>query len=146
MGLEPPRSPEHRHLKPACCQFHHARSVPIVSLQSDMNLSVRRTTLKYRRGKGQGLRSAEQFETVRRLMAAGLNDCEIARRTRHSANDGTGLESSNPRSLNDPRACSCGVDHDFENLPAAAYSYVLGMYLGDGLFPGAASLAPPDHP
>ena len=31
-GLEPSRSFEHRHLKPACLPFHHARGLPIVSL------------------------------------------------------------------------------------------------------------------
>jgi hypothetical protein len=31
-GFEPSRSLEHRHLKPACLPFHHARSLPIVPL------------------------------------------------------------------------------------------------------------------
>jgi hypothetical protein len=26
----------------------------------------------------------------------------------------------------------CGIDHDFTALPAAEYSYLLGLYLGDG--------------
>jgi hypothetical protein len=27
---------------------------------------------------------------------------------------------------------TCGIDHDFPALPSAAYSYLLGIYLGDG--------------
>jgi hypothetical protein len=38
-----------------------------------------------------------------------------------------------PARLLRPKAFSeCGIDHDFAALPAAAYCYVLGMYLGDG--------------
>jgi hypothetical protein len=33
VGFEPTRSLEHRHLKPACLPFHHARGVPIVPAQ-----------------------------------------------------------------------------------------------------------------
>lgn len=29
-------------------------------------------------------------------------------------------------------ASDCGVIHDFSALPAAAYCYLLGLYLGDG--------------
>ena len=39
-GFEPSRSSEHRHLKPACLPFHHARSVAIVPPCSLTNLSV----------------------------------------------------------------------------------------------------------
>ncbi len=39
-GLEPSRSLEHRHLKPARLPFRHARSVPIVPLNWPPNLSV----------------------------------------------------------------------------------------------------------
>src|SRR6476659_10028529 len=39
-GFEPSRSLEHRHLKPACLPFHHARSVVIVPPSRSMNLSA----------------------------------------------------------------------------------------------------------
>jgi hypothetical protein len=45
-GFEPSRSLEHRHLKPACLPFHHARGLPIVPLEPSMNLSVVPSYLK----------------------------------------------------------------------------------------------------
>jgi hypothetical protein len=39
-GFEPSRSLEHRHLKPACLPFHHARSVAIVPVSPPKNLSA----------------------------------------------------------------------------------------------------------
>lgn len=41
-GLEPSRSFEHRHLKPARMPFRHARSVPIVPLRSRTDTAVAR--------------------------------------------------------------------------------------------------------
>jgi hypothetical protein len=79
------------------------------------------------------MRSLQEFEEVRRLVAFGLNDCQIARRT--------GIPR---RTVCDMRtkpmvarriaagSSSCGTDHDFEALAAAPYSYLLGLYLGDG--------------
>ena len=76
------------------------------------------------------MRSAEEFEDVQRLIADGVNDCAIARQTgipRTTVKDWR----CNPRAR--PVASSpCGVVHDFDRLPAAAYTYALGMYLGDG--------------
>ena len=76
------------------------------------------------------MRSAEEFNAVRRLIAAGVNDCEIARRT--------GIPRCTVRDwrLRPQLRCrdSCGSPcvHDFSRLPAGAYSYLLGLYLGDG--------------
>ena len=78
------------------------------------------------------MRSAEEFEEVQRLIADGVNDCAIARQTgipRTTVKDWR----CNPRVRARPIASSpCGVVHDFDRLPAAAYTYALGMYLGDG--------------
>ncbi|MUM16268.1 hypothetical protein BI330_07815 [Mycobacterium sp. CBMA 623] len=75
-------------------------------------------------------RSHQEFEGVRLLIEAGLNDCAIARRTgiprrtvchwrRHPI----------PKRIE--RADDCAT-HDFTNLPTGPYAYLLGMYLGDG--------------
>jgi hypothetical protein len=79
------------------------------------------------------MRSADEFNEVRRLIAAGLNDCAIARRTgipRPTVRDWR----CRPQVLTRFPAGStaCGVEHDFASLPAAPYSYLLGLYLGDG--------------
>lgn len=78
-------------------------------------------------------RSKEQFEEVQRLIATGINDCEIARRTgiprktvwQWRCDPGTGLRAWAGSS-------TCGVYHDFAGLPAKPYAYLLGLYLGDG--------------
>jgi hypothetical protein len=46
-----------------------------------MNLSVALLTVG--RERGEKMRSAEEFDNVQRLIAAGLNDCAIARETRY---------------------------------------------------------------
>ena len=79
------------------------------------------------------MRSAEEFSEVQRLIAAGVNDCAIARYTgipRPTVRDWR----CRPQVLTRIPAGStaCGVDHDFAALPAAPYSYLLGLYLGDG--------------
>jgi Homeodomain-like domain len=78
------------------------------------------------------MRSAEQFEAARRLIAAGVNDCAIARRLgipRPTIQDWRRRPQRRARlDVGSP----CGVRHDFASLPAAPYSYLLGMYLGDG--------------
>jgi hypothetical protein len=77
------------------------------------------------------MRSAEEFETVQRLFAAGVNDCAIARETgipRCTVRDWRCRPQIRPR---DWRASACNI-HDFSGLPAHAYSYLLGLYLGDG--------------
>lgn len=78
------------------------------------------------------MRSTEDFETVERLIAAGLNDCAIARQTgipRCTVRDGRLRPQIRPRPVG---TSVCGVLHEFDVLPAAAYSYLLGLYLGDG--------------
>ena len=78
------------------------------------------------------MRSAEQFDTARRLIAAGVNDCAIARQIgvpRATVQDWRRRPQIRPRLVS---ASPCGVVHDFSALPAAAYCYVLGLYLGDG--------------
>lgn len=79
-------------------------------------------------------RSNEEFEMVRGLLAAGHNDCEISRLTnipRETVRDWRkGRSGYTRRYLIDGYECS--GDHDFTNLPARAYTYLLGMYLGDG--------------
>jgi hypothetical protein len=70
-------------------------------------------------------------------VAAGLNDCEIARRTQIPR--GTVMEWRHTcrweRSpyIDSRRACPCcgAPEHAFEDLPPE-YVYLLGMYLGDG--------------
>jgi hypothetical protein len=79
------------------------------------------------------MRSADEFNEVRRLIAAGVNDCAIARLTGIPRPTVRDWRCRPPARLRQPIASSaCGVDHDFASLPAAAYSYLLGLYLGDG--------------
>ena len=70
---------------------------------------------------------------VRELIDQGLNDCEVARRS--------GIPRSTirewrhrPSASRTPKGCGeCGhPQHDPQALPRAAYSYLLGLYLGDG--------------
>src|SRR4051794_33786350 len=79
------------------------------------------------------MRSAEQFEAAKRLIAAGVNDCAIARQLgipRGTIKDWRCRPQIRRRL---PTASSvCGGDHDFSTLPTAAYCYLLAMYLGDG--------------
>jgi Homeodomain-like domain len=78
------------------------------------------------------VRSAEQFEAARRLVAAGVNDCAIARQLgvpRPTVQDWRRRPQIRPRLAS---GSGCGVLHEFSALPAAPYCYVLGLYLGDG--------------
>jgi hypothetical protein len=78
------------------------------------------------------MRSAEQFQWVQQLIAAGMNDCAVARETgipRTTVRDWRRRPQRQPRPVSDP---ACGVVHDFSALPVAAYCYALGLYLGDG--------------
>ncbi|WP_428341304.1 hypothetical protein [Mycobacterium sp.] len=76
------------------------------------------------------MRSAEEFNAVQRLIAAGLNDCAITRQT--------GIPRCTVRDwrcrpqLRSRAAGGSPCSHDFSRLPAKAYAYVLGIYLGDG--------------
>jgi hypothetical protein len=77
------------------------------------------------------MRSAKEFETVRRLIAAGVNDCAIARQMdipRTTVRDWR----RRPQVRSRDSCASPWFAHDFSSLPARAYSYLLGLYLGDG--------------
>ena len=79
------------------------------------------------------MRSADDFEEVRLLIATGLNDCAISRQTgipRPTVREWRCRTTIRPRHF--AGSSSCGVTHDFAALPAAAYAYLLGLYLGDG--------------
>jgi Homeodomain-like domain len=79
------------------------------------------------------VRSAEEFNEVQRLVAEGMNDCAIARRTgvpRPTVRDWR-CRPQFSRRLS-AGSTACGVAHDFLALPAAPYAYLLGLYLGDG--------------
>lgn len=77
------------------------------------------------------MRSAKEFDAVRHHIAAGLNDCAIARQTgipRTTVRDWRRRPQLRSRS-----SCESGCTVlDFSGLPAHAYSYLLGLYLGDG--------------
>ncbi|ORV16606.1 hypothetical protein AWB95_06225 [Mycobacterium celatum] len=79
------------------------------------------------------MRSAEEFEAVQRLVMSGLNDCAIARQTGIPRPTVWGWRRRPPtRARARSGSSACGIDHDFAALPAAAYCYLLGLYLGDG--------------
>jgi hypothetical protein len=78
------------------------------------------------------MRSAEEFNAAKRLIEAGVNDCAIARQLgvpRTTVRDWRRRPQIQPRLVS---TSPCDVVHDFSELPAAAYCYVLGLYLGDG--------------
>src|SRR5262245_52594503 len=77
------------------------------------------------------MRSAEEFDEAKRLIAIGMNDCAIARRIgvpRTTVRDWRRQPAIRSRHADTP----CGKVHDFAELPANAYCYLLGLYLGDG--------------
>jgi hypothetical protein len=83
------------------------------------------------------VRSIEQVRHVEALVAAGLNDCAIARESgipRATVKDWRHARRWErwPYNVHAESCVSCGTtEHDFEALPAE-YAYLLGMYLGDG--------------
>jgi hypothetical protein len=77
------------------------------------------------------MRSAKEFDAVQRLIADGINDCAIARLTgipRPTVRDWRCRSQVRWRQSREPGRCT----HDFAGLPADAYCYLLGLYLGDG--------------
>lgn len=71
---------------------------------------------------------------MQRLIAAGMNDCAIARRTgipRRTVHDWRfcGLQ---VRRRVHAGSADCRMDHDLATLPPMHYCYLLGLYLGDG--------------
>ena len=86
------------------------------------------------------MRSSEEFETVHRLISSGLNDCAIARATGIPRTTIRGWRNGARRSARPTENAPCGTKHVFGDLPARAYAYLLGLYLGDGCIsrhPGA---------
>jgi hypothetical protein len=76
--------------------------------------------------------SAEQFDGAKRLMAAGENDRAIGRQIgvpRSTVRDWRLHPQRRPRLVS---ASACGRIHDFAAVPADAYCYLFGLYLGDG--------------
>lgn len=80
-------------------------------------------------------RPMQEFQLVRALISEGRNDCEISRVTnipRETVRDWRwGIRDGTARPLR-KGDYACHQNHDFRCLPPEAYSYVLGMYLGDG--------------
>jgi hypothetical protein len=72
------------------------------------------------------MRSEADLAAVRALLEQGLNDCEIARRTGIPRPTVRGWRTGSQRTV----ARRTVVDPD--ELPHASYSYLLGLYLGDG--------------
>src|SRR5258708_973348 len=79
------------------------------------------------------MRSAEEFNNVKRLVAAGMKEFVIARPTGITPRTVPELR---VRPLTLPRhtlgVSDCGIDHNRASLAAAPYCYLLGLYLGDG--------------
>ena len=84
------------------------------------------------------MRSIQEVRQVLTLVEEGLNDCEIARRTHIPRGTICGWRHGKvPRAITDAvvgMSCtSCGHPmHDFAALPRRDYTYLLGLYLGDG--------------
>jgi hypothetical protein len=76
------------------------------------------------------MRSHHEYQVVQNLIAVGMNDGAIARHTgipRRTIHDWRrGRLNAGRRQR--PGPC----EHDFSELPVGSYSYLLGMYLGDG--------------
>ena len=81
-------------------------------------------------------RLQQESEAVLALIADGHNDCEVSRRTgvpRTTVRGWRrGRRGHRSRRSSHPWDHDCKNSHDFTHLPARAYSYLLGMYLGDG--------------
>jgi hypothetical protein len=83
------------------------------------------------------MRSIEEVRRVGTLVAAGLNDCAIARSTEIPRGTVRGWRHERrweqwPYAAHSTSCQSCGApNHTFEALPQT-YVYLLGMYLGDG--------------
>ena len=78
-------------------------------------------------------RSKDEFETAMGLIANGRNDREIQQLTgipRETVRDWRSGARKGTRGS--PRSDCRTEGHDFATLPAGPYTYLLGMYLGDG--------------
>jgi hypothetical protein len=138
-GLEPPSSFEHQDLNLASLpKFLHARrrSNARADPQKECRTPRLAWTRSCRRSFGvRTIRNNEEYESVLALLGKGLNDCEVARLTgipRGTVRDwrwGKGSSAFRGTADNPYR---CIRAHDFRAIPAPEYSYLLGMYLGDG--------------
>jgi hypothetical protein len=79
------------------------------------------------------MRSREERAAVAGFVAAGLNDCEIERRTGVPRRTVLDWRRRGP----DVATARCGAAHRFEELPVEHYGYLLGLYLGDGCLSAA---------
>src|SRR5262245_12796444 len=85
------------------------------------------------------MRPAEEFDSAKRLIAAGMNDCAVSRQVgvpRTTVRDWRRRPAIRTRGPGGP----CGKAHDFAQLPADAYCYLLGLYLGDGYISRSARM------
>jgi hypothetical protein len=84
------------------------------------------------------MRSREEVALVLELVSAGRNDCEIARETGIPRGTVRGWRKGQTpdfdriRSFGQLLGPPCLVGGDPLNLPQAPYTYLLGLYLGDG--------------
>lgn len=78
------------------------------------------------------MRSAEEFDSVSTLIAAGLGDGEIAERTGVPPLTVREWRRRPKISKRTSPEHPCGTSHDFSTFEPAVYCYVLGLYLGDG--------------
>ncbi|MCV7212538.1 LAGLIDADG family homing endonuclease [Mycolicibacterium canariasense] len=75
------------------------------------------------------MRSTAQFNRVQQLIAAGLNDCQIARESAVPRRTVWDWRRAGPQLRRPHDSCA---QHDYSHLPSDAYAYLLGLYLGDG--------------
>jgi hypothetical protein len=84
------------------------------------------------------VRSSEELGEVRRLQALGLNDSEIAGQTAVPRSTVRAWRHAARRDeIGGPACDACGSpEHVPSALPARDYSYLLGLYFGDGCIVG----------
>jgi len=78
------------------------------------------------------MRSREEVATVLELVRAGLNDCEIARRTGIPRGTVRCWRIGRVPNFQRARATCAVCAGNPPALPQAPYTYLLGLYLGDG--------------
>ena len=80
------------------------------------------------------MRPAEDVARVRELAGYGLNNSQIAQLTGLSRTTVRGWLRATPKRALAQTCETCGhSSHDFDRLPEAKYSYLLGIYLGGGM-------------